>query len=60
LTAPLEPPDTPVDVLELGVAIGVVVSLLGLAIGLEAIADVLEDAADRIMTDPVTESDEGR
>ncbi len=37
----LEPSDAPVDVLELGVAIGVVVPFLGLAIGLEAIADIL-------------------
>jgi hypothetical protein len=55
----LEPPDTSVDVLELRVAIGVVVPLLGLAIGWEAIADVLEGAADRIMTDLVAEGDEG-
>jgi hypothetical protein len=59
LVSPLEPSDTSVDVLELGVAIGVVVPLLGLSIGLEVIADVLEETAYGVMTDSVAEDNQG-
>jgi len=59
LVTPLEPSDAPVDVLELGVAIGVVVPLLGLPVDLEVIADVLEETAYGVMTDLVAEGTQG-
>src|SRR5512135_1081031 len=42
LTAPLERPDLAVDVLELRVAVGVILPLLRLAVGLQVIAGVLQ------------------
>jgi hypothetical protein len=51
----LEPSDAAIDVPELGVAIGMVAPLLGLAIGREAIADLLEQARDGVMADVMAE-----
>ena len=49
LTAPLEGPHPPVDVLELGVAIGMVVSFLGLAVGLQAVPQVVQQGGDGLV-----------
>ena len=49
LAPPLERADPAVDVLELGIAIGVVLTLLGLAVGLEAVTQIDQQPADGLM-----------
>ena len=50
--------DLLVDVLELGVAIRVVFAFPGLPVRLEAVADLLEQATDRVVADPMAQSAE--
>src|SRR5271166_1320400 len=49
LAPPLERADPAVDVLELGIAVGVVLTLLGLAVGLEAVTQIDQEPADGLM-----------
>ena len=56
LTTPLERLHLPVDVFKLGIAIGVILAFLGLAVGLQAVTQVGEEAGYRLMTDVVAET----
>src|SRR4051794_26733613 len=50
LTVSLEVADPPVDMLKLGVAIGMIVAFLGLAVGLQAISLIPEQCRDGLVT----------
>ena len=51
LSSLLERLDPPIDVLELGIPIGMVAPFSGLAVGLKTIIHLLEQPGDRIVTD---------
>jgi len=59
LATPLERPDLAVDVLELGVAVGVTLPLLRLAVGLEVVAGLRQEAGHRLMADVMPHRGEG-
>ena len=59
LATPLERSDLAVDVLELGIAVGVILPLLGLAVGLEVVAGLGQEACDRLMADLMPHRAEG-
>src|SRR5262249_56876408 len=59
LAAPLERPDLAVDVLELGVAVGVILPLLRLAVGLQVITELRQEARHRLMADVMPQGAEG-
>src|SRR5204862_8125246 len=54
LTVPLEETHWLIDVLELGVAIGVVVAFLGLSVGLQAVPPVREQRGDGLVAHRMT------
>src|ERR1700740_275850 len=60
LPLPLERLDPPVDVPELGIPVRVVLALDRLAVGLEAVAQVVEEAVDRSLADGMPSGPEPR
>jgi hypothetical protein len=58
LLPPLELLDPPVDVLELSIAVGMPFPFAGLAIGLKAVIPLFQQTTDRVVTDPMTQTNQ--